>query len=344
MVEPTTDHHLDILAICSLTAGDDRCDWGVIARQADREGSLDSLMEGKVLEATKRVTEMALPDFEVTNNSAQKTERISRADKTRRTLHRTSESDWKAAREKAEKELEAAASANARMTSVLDEDYPLNLRFIHNLPPFIFYRGDLDENADARSIAVIGTRKPSERGLERAWKIAELLAESGVTVTSGLAKGIDTAAHSAALDAGGRTISVFGTGITNVYPAENRDLAERIVYEGGLLVSQFLPTATGAYWTFGKRNEVTSGISQGTVVIEASKTSGAKMQARLAYEHGKNVFLIKSLVESQDWAQAMVEDGKAVRVTRLQDITDRLVEEERLRYADKELHPRPFLL
>ena len=79
-------------------------------------------------------------------------------------------------------------------------------------------------------------------------------------------------------------------------------------------------------------------------MIEASKTSGAKMQARLAYEHGKKVFLIKSLVESQDWAQAMVEDGKAVRVTQLQDITERLVDEERLRYADKELHPRPFLL
>ncbi len=344
MVETTTDHHLDLLALCSLTAGEDHCDWGVIARQVDREGSLDSLMDGKVLEATKHVTEMALPDFEVTNNFAKKTERINRADKTRRTLHRASEGDWKAARENAEKEIEAADSANARMTSVLDEDYPLNLRFIHNFPPFIFYRGDLDENADARSIAVVGTRNPSERGLEEARGIAEELSESGITVTSGLAKGIDTAAHTAALDAGGRTISVFGTGITNVSPVGNRDLAERIVHEGGLLVSQFFPTATGARWTFGKRNEVTSGISQGTVVIEASKTSGAKMQARLAYEHGKKVFLIESLVESQDWAQSMLKDGKAVLVTQLQDITERLVDEERLRYADKELHPRPFLL
>ena len=344
MADPTADHHLDLLALCSLTAGEDRCDWGVIARQADREGSLDSLMAGEVFEANRRVTEVALLDFEAANSSAKKTERVSRADKTLRTLHKASESDWKAAKEHAEKELEAANDINARMTSVLDDDFPLNLRFIHNLPPFIFYRGDLDESADTRSIAVVGTREPSERGLEKAWKIAEQLAESRVTVISGLAKGIDTAAHKATLDADGRTISVFGTGITNVSPTGNRDLAERIVDEGGLLVSQFFPSATGAHWTFGKRNEVTSGISQGTVVIEASKTSGAKMQARLAYEHGKNVFLIKSLVESQDWAQSMVEDGQAVLVTRLEDITDRLVDEERLRYADKELHPRPFLL
>ena len=344
MSDLTGNHHLDLLALCSLTAGEDRCDWGVLARQADREGSLDSLMAGEVFEATKRVTEVTLLDFEAANNSAKKPERISKADKTLRTLHKASESDWNAAKEQAEKELEAADGINAHMTSVLDDDYPLNLRFIHNLPPFIFYRGELDENADTRSIAVVGTREPSERGLEKAWKIAEQLAESGVTVTSGLAKGIDTAAHKAALEASGRTISVFGTGITRVSPVGNRELAKRIANEGGLLVSQFFPSATGAHWTFKRRNEVTSGISQGTVVIEASKKSGAKMQARLAYEHGKNVFLIKSLVESQDWAQSMVEDGKAVLVTRLEDITDRLVDEERLRYADKELHPRPFLL
>ena len=344
MAEPTDDHHLDLLALCSLTAGEDRCDWGVIARQTDREGSLGSLMAGEVLEATKRVTEMSLLDFETANRSAKKTERISRADKTLRTLHKASKSDWKAAQKQAEEELDAADAINARITSVLDNDYPLNLRFIHNLPPFLFYRGDLDEDADTRSVAVVGTREPSERGLEKAWRIAEQLAECGVTIASGLAKGIDTAAHKATLEAGGRTISVFGTGITKVSPVGNRELAERIVDEGGLLVSQFLPTFPGSKRTFGKRNEVTSGISQGTVVIEASKTSGAKMQARLAYEHGKNVLLIKSLVESQDWAQSMVEDGKAVLVPRLEDITDRLVDEERLRYADKELHPRPFLL
>lgn len=341
MLKSTGDPHLDLLALCSLTTGEE---WGVIARQADREGSLDSLMACEVLEATKRAADVTLFDLEAASSPAKKTERISRADKTLHKLCNASESDWKFALKQAEEKLAVATAINARMTSVLDDDYPLNLRFIHNLPPFIFYRGDLDENADTRSIAVVGTRKPSERGLEKAWRIAEQLAERGVTITSGLAKGIDTAAHKAALKAGGRTISVFGTGITHVSPVSNRELAKQIVNGGGLLVSQFFPASPGAHWTFGKRNEVTSGISQGTVVIEASKTSGAKMQARLAYEHGKNVFLIKSLVESQDWAQSMVEDGKAVLVTRLEDITDRLVEEERLRYADKELHPRPFLL
>ena len=111
--------------------------------------------------------------------------------------------------------------------------------------------------------------------------MARKLSKRGVTVLSGLARGIDAAAHAAALDAGGRTIAVLGSGLFKVYPPENRDLAERIS-DWGAVVSQFWPYAAPAKYNFPIRNIVTSGLGQGTVVIEASATSGAKMQARLA--------------------------------------------------------------
>lgn len=320
MAEPATDHHLDLLALCSLTAGEDRCDWGVIARQAHRERSLDGLLAGEMLEGTKR---------------AEKAGWIART---------ATDKQWEEARARARIELEAAEVAEARMTTVLDDDYPLNLRFIHNLPPFLFYRGILNEDADAQSVAVVGTRDPSEEGVETAWKIANELSREDITITSGLARGIDTTAHNAALDAGGRTISVFGTGITKVSPVGNRELAERIVREGGLLVSQFFPTASGSQSSFGKRNEVTSGISQATVVVEASKISGARMQARLAYEHGKRVFLIHPLVESQEWAKSMVEQRKAISISKTADIVSLIYDTDNLRSADKMLQSEMQLL
>ena len=110
------------------------------------------------------------------------------------------------------------------------------------------------------------------------------------------------------------------------------------------MVSQFFPTAQPAQWTFRKRNEVTSGISQGTVVIQASKTSGAKMQARLAHEHGKQVFLIKSLVTEQEWAMAMVQAGHATEVEYVEDIVPLLVDSDRLRAASGALLLQPSML
>ena len=319
MADLAGDHHLDLLALCSLTAGEDRCDWGVIARQAHREGSLEGLLSGKMLEGTKRAHDTGWIASTATDDQ------------------------WETAYARARTELVASEAIGAGMTSVLDGDYPLNLRFIHNLPPFIFYIGNLDEDADARSVAVVGTREASEEGLEAAWRISSELASQGITVTSGLARGIDAAAHNAALDAGGRTISVFGTGITKVSPVGHRELAERIVDEGGLLVSQFFPTLPGAKWTFSKRNEVTSGISQATIVIEASRKSGARKQARLAYEHGKRVFLIQPLVESEEWANSMVEQRKATPISTVAEVVSSLAYPDDLRSADKSLHKESLL-
>ena len=312
--------HRELLALCSLTDGGDRCDWGVIARQAHRERTLDALKDGIVIESSER------------------------AHRTGWLITTASPVQWASAYDRADAELEAAAARRARMTTVLDDDYPTNLRFIHNLPPFLFYRGVLDPHRDARSIAVVGTRNATTEGLNRAHHMARKLAEHDVAIVSGLARGIDTAAHRAALDAGGRTVAVFGTGITMVYPAENSDLVAEIIDTGGVVVSQFFPTAKPSGWSFPKRNEVSSGISQGTVVIEASQKSGARMQARLAYEHGKQVFLVESLATAQEWARTMLERGRAIPVGHFDDLARELVDADRLLAASKELHLEPFAL
>lgn len=195
------------------------------------------------------------------------------------------------------------AQLDAGLVTVLDDTYPTNLRMIPDHPPFLFVRGAL-KAADERAIAVVGSRRPSRAGRQAAEELAASLAESGVTVVSGLALGIDTAAHAAALDVGGRTLAVLGTGIARVYPPENRLLAERICSAGATL-SQFWPQMRAERWSFPARNIVTSGLSVGTLVIEADASSGAHQQVQHALRHGKRVFLHRQLVEQQDWAREM---------------------------------------
>jgi len=197
--------------------------------------------------------------------------------------------------------IQSLAGQGIRTVTVLDHDYPVNLREVYNRPPMLFIKGDF-RDADQRAVAVVGTRNASRAGVELARLITGQLAKRGITVLSGLARGIDAAAHEATLEAGGRTVAVMGTGINQVYPPENRDLAARI-HAQGALVSQFWPDAPPTRYSFPLRNVVMSGMSIGTVVIEAGSTSGAKMQARFALEHGKRLFLVESLVMQQDWAR-----------------------------------------
>ncbi|MGW2258831.1 DNA-processing protein DprA [Streptomyces sp. NPDC004749] len=186
-----------------------------------------------------------------------------------------------------------------RLVTVLDEDYPLYLRLVHQRPPFLFLRGVPVEN-DLR-VAVVGTRRPTPEGVAHARDIAGGLAERGVTVVSGLAAGIDTAAHGAALAVGGRTVAVLGTGLRHSYPAQNAAL-QREIAERGLLLSQFWPGSPPSKTSFPLRNAVMSGYSLATVVVEAAYRSGARMQARLALEHGRRVFLMRSLM-THEWAR-----------------------------------------
>lgn len=214
------------------------------------------------------------------------------------------------------------------LATVLDAAYPANLRTVHDRPPVLFVRGRLDER-DERSVAVVGTRKASARGIEQAQAIAAGLAGAGYVVVSGLAAGIDSAAHGAALDAGGRTVAVIGTGLRHSFPKANAQLQQRLGDEHAV-VSQFWPGQEPRKWTFPQRNAVMSGFARATVVVEASHTSGAKMQARLALEHGRPVFLLRSLLE-HPWAQHYAERPGTHVVESAEEVIDGV---DRL-YADQ---------
>lgn len=218
--------------------------------------------------------------------------------------------------------------AGLDVRSVLDASYPTNLHAIFNRPPLLFFGGRWQDETDSRAIAVVGTRKPTADGRKRAQRLGHALVRADYTVLSGLAAGIDTAAHTAALEAGGRTCAVMGTGLRRVYPTENRRLADAILASGGALISQFFPDQPPTKWTFPLRNVVMSGLALATVVIEAAETSGARMQARIALEHGRTVFLPNSLVEEHEWAQRYTTDGlygtRAINVASADEIIQRL--------------------
>jgi len=304
-----------LLALCAIRTEQGSVDWSLVAREAQFPGGVDALWRGRLQEVgavAERSRQVLCRGLEVPEDLFGRVER----------------------------ELAAAAAVGAKLVTVLDPEYPANLRLVANLPPFLFVRGDLQEQ-DARAVAVVGTRHPSDDGLERAQKMARLLVQHEVVVVSGMARGIDGVAHRAALAAGGRTIAVLGTGIAQCYPPEHRDLADEIARHGAL-VSQFWPTRAPGRDTFPRRNVVTSGMSQGTVVIEASSTSGAKMQARLALEHGKKVFLLSSLVTAQPWAQRYVQRRGAIEVATVEEVLEHLASPERVRQAGEQRQQLSF--
>jgi DNA processing protein len=216
-------------------------------------------------------------------------------------------------------QIEQWRAEGMRLLTVLDPEYPENLRSVHDRPPLIFVAGELARR-DARSVAVVGTRQASEQGIRIATAVAEHLVGCGFTVASGLAAGIDTAAHTAALARTGRTFAVIGTGLRRVYPPQNGPLQRRIVRQGAV-VSQFWPDAPPSRRTFPMRNAVMSGMTLASVVIEASQTSGSRMQARLALEHGRPVFLARGLLE-HDWAAEFARRPGTYVFDRPVEITD----------------------
>ncbi|WP_425830635.1 DNA-processing protein DprA [Streptomyces fractus] len=296
--------HLRLLALCSLRTEGKSVDWSVLARAA-LNGHLDDLCEGFIPEDSASARK-AVPILRQALQDQPLSTHLPRV----------------------EDELQKADAVESRLVTVLDPDYPANLRTVPDLPPFLFYRGKLDQSGDARSVAVVGTRDASEIGLSRARRVSRELSEAGFAISSGLARGVDTEAHRTALHFGRRTIAVIGTGITRCYPKENWDLAEEIA-DTGLLISQFWPTRSPGRDTFPRRNHVTSGISLGSVVIEASGTSGAKMQARIAAEQGRSVLLLQSLVDSQPWAHKMVDAQRATMVTGVEQMIELLDGPER---------------
>jgi DNA processing protein len=202
----------------------------------------------------------------------------------------------------AEADIAAWRARGFRLVTILDSGYPRNLHAVHDRPPLIFVAGQL-KAGDFRSVAVIGARRASDAGLASAADVSRHLVSSRYVVVSGLAAGVDTAAHTSVLAAGGRTIAVLGTGLAHAYPPENAALQRRIGAEGAL-VSQFWPDSPPTRRSFPMRNAVMSGMTLGTVVVEASARSGARVQARLALAHGRPVFLMPSVL-GQMWAREL---------------------------------------
>lgn len=186
--------------------------------------------------------------------------------------------------------------------TVVDDRYPGSVRDIHQAPPFLFTVGKLVPGDVG--VSVVGSRDVSAQGIKMATSVARALVGLGVTVISGLAKGVDAAAHRATLEAGGRPVGVIATGIRKQYPAENRALQEAVV-KNGLLISQFWPDAPPQKHNFLMRNATMSGYGIATVVIEAGEMSGARAQARMAVEHGRPVILTDMVLEKTEWAKAL---------------------------------------
>lgn len=188
------------------------------------------------------------------------------------------------------RELELADNAGAAVTTVFDDSYPSSLRALPD-PPIVLYSWGNWTGTDAeRSIAVVGSRMATHYGRLCARNISHDLAEAGVTVISGLARGVDTEAHTGAMDAEGRTIAVIGSGLNKLYPRENRNLAQRIADGHGAVVSEFPMDLPPSRTTFPMRNRIVSGWSCATLVVEASGRSGALITARTAAEQGRDVF------------------------------------------------------
>ncbi|GAB3994652.1 hypothetical protein GCM10029992_09760 [Glycomyces albus] len=205
--------------------------------------------------------------------------------------------------EQASERIAAWESSGIDVRACFDPEYPPQLRDIQELPPILFTRGEIED--DQRSIAIVGTRQPSPDGQKRAAAVSWILAEHGIPIVSGLAAGIDTIAHTTALEQRSRTIAVIGTGIERHYPAQNQQLQEEIATRG-LLISQFWPDAGPSRRSFPMRNAVMSGYAAATVVVEASQRSGTRIQARHALNHGRSVVLLRDVLEVP-WARDLVD-------------------------------------
>jgi DNA processing protein len=204
--------------------------------------------------------------------------------------------------QRAEAQLVEWQRAGHQLVTVLDRGYPRNLQLVHDRPLLLFVAGSLVAQDD-RAVAVIGTRSASPQGLDDARLISQGLGWRGFTVISGLARGIDTAAHRAALDTGRRTVAVIGTGLGDAYPPENRSLQGQISRLGAV-VSCFWPEDPPRAEAFRRRNAVMSGLALGTVIVEAGERSGVRVQARRALEHGRPLFLWRALREAA-WAEQL---------------------------------------
>ena len=220
-------------------------------------------------------------------------------------------------------EMELLERAGVRAVSWHDDEYPAALKEIYDPPPVLYYKGAFAPE-DTCGVAVVGTRRASAYGREACAYLVRDLAAAGVTVVSGLARGVDAIAHTTALDSGGRTIAVMGTGVDVIYPADHKQLAARIA-ETGALVSEYPLGVRPDSRNFPRRNRLLSGLSLGVLVVEAPMDSGVMHTVRFALEQGRDVFAVPGSIFSPTslGANRLVQDG-AKLVTDAADILEEL--------------------
>ncbi len=218
------------------------------------------------------------------------------------------------------RQLSSLTGAGGAVLHLWDALYPPRLAAIYDAPPVLFVNGDRSRFGDP-CVAVVGTRHPTPYGLVMAEYFARELASAGLTVVSGLARGIDTRAHRAALDAGGRTFAVIGTGPDKCYPPENRRLAAEIA-SSGAVVTEYPPGTGPEQGNFPRRNRIISGLSLGTIVVESDDDGGAMITASMALDQDREVFAVPGTVHSRKsrGCHALIREGKARLAERIDDV------------------------
>lgn len=217
-------------------------------------------------------------------------------------------------------EIQRVEGIGCRIVTFNDPDYPSLLQHTHDPPPYLYVRGRLMPMENP--IAMVGARKASGYGMAAARRLSRELSGMGWTIVSGMARGIDTAAHKGALDGGGRTVAVMGSGFADIYPMENRELMDRI-REQGAVISEFPVREPPNAYNFPARNRIIAGMTLGTVVVEASSKSGSLITARLAAEQGREVFAVPGSIHSHTstGTHNLLKQG-AKLVTRVDDIIE----------------------
>jgi DNA processing protein len=214
--------------------------------------------------------------------------------------------------------------SNDMVVGIQDSLYPKRLKMVDSAPPFVFMRGE-PLLTDRPVISVVGSRNSSEKGINDARRLARLLSERRIIVASGLAKGIDHAAHLGTIDVSKQTIGVIGTPLDKVYPKEHEKL-QKYIGVNGLLISQFAPGSPVQRWNFPQRNSTMSGISIATIVVEAGETSGALIQAREALKQGREVFIPQRALDNDSlkWPKKFVYEYGANKFTTIDDLMGQL--------------------
>ncbi len=224
--------------------------------------------------------------------------------------------------------------AGAVLIPLTDPRYPARLREIFDPPPMLFARGRVDLLASLM-LGIVGTRRPTVYGTQAATRLAKDLAVAGLTIASGMARGIDSAAHKAVLEVGGKTVAVFGCGVDQIYPAENRKLAEQLA-QSGLIVSEF-PMGMPAFpQNFPVRNRVISGMSVGVLVVEGGEYSGSAITAKLAAEQNREVFAVPGNITSKmSWGPNLLIKQGAKLVQEWNDVVVELKPQDRRWLSDQ---------